>query len=69
VAPFDDSISGDTKRAFLYKDGRMLNLNEALPVNTPWTLLIANSINDDGVIVGVGQLNNQLRAFRLTPLR
>lgn len=69
VAPTDDSISGDTKRAFLYKDGRMLNLNEALPVNTPWTLLMANSINDSGVITGVGKLNNELRAFRLTPLR
>ena len=32
VAPADDSISGDTKRAFLYKGGRMLNLNDALPV-------------------------------------
>ena len=69
VAPTDDTISGDTKRAFLYKDGRILNLNEALPVNTPWTLLVANSINDSGVIVGVGMLNNQLRAFRLSPLR
>jgi probable HAF family extracellular repeat protein len=69
IAPADDSISGDTKRAFLYKDGRMLNLNEALPVGTPWTLLVAYSINDSGVIVGVGKLNNQLRAFRLTPLR
>jgi probable HAF family extracellular repeat protein len=59
----------DTSRAFLYRDGRMLDLNHALPVGTPWVLLHANSINDNGVIVGVGKRNHEFRAFMLTPLR
>jgi probable HAF family extracellular repeat protein len=65
----EEYLSGDDKRAFLYRDGKMLNLNDALPANTPWVLLQANSINDDGVIVGTGKLNGQLRGFMLTPLR
>jgi hypothetical protein len=57
----------DTSRAFLYRAGRMLDLNHALPAGTPWILLHANSINDNGVIVGVGKRNGQLRGFMLTP--
>lgn len=69
VAAVDETIAGDSRRAFLYRDGRMLNLNDAIPLNTPWVLLQANSINDNGVIVGVGTLNGEPRAFMLTPLR
>jgi probable HAF family extracellular repeat protein len=59
----------DTSRAFLYRDGRMLDLNDAVPVGTPWVLLHANSINDNGVIVGIGKRNGYFHAFMLTPLR
>ena len=69
ASPIEDRLAGDAKRAFLYRDGQMLNLNDALPLNTPWVLLQANSINDSGVIVGVGMMNNELRGFMLTPLR
>jgi probable HAF family extracellular repeat protein len=69
AAPVDESIAGDARRAFLYRDGRMLNLNDALPLSTPWVLLQANSINESGLIVGVGKRNNELRAFLLTPLQ
>jgi probable HAF family extracellular repeat protein len=65
----EEGLSGDEKRAFLYRGGRMLNLNDALPKNTPWVRLQANSINDDGVIVGTGKLNGELRGFLLTPLQ
>jgi probable HAF family extracellular repeat protein len=57
------------RRAFLYRDGRLLDLNHAIPVNSPWILMHANAISDSGVIVGYGRLNNEFRAFMLTPLR
>lgn len=69
VAVTDERFTGDEKRAFLYRNGRLLDLNDALPANSPWVLLQANSINDNGVIVGLGKLNGQLRGFMLTPLR
>jgi probable HAF family extracellular repeat protein len=69
VAPVDETIAGDAKRAFVYRNGRMLNLNDAIPLKSPWTLLQANSINDNGQIVGVGKVNNKLRGFLLTPLQ
>jgi hypothetical protein len=55
--------------AFLYSGGQMANLNSLLPPNSGWTLTEAVSINDAGQIVGVGTLNGQDRAFRLTPVR
>ena len=57
------------ERAFLYKAGRMIDLNDLIPVDADWTLEEANGINDRGQIVGLGLHHGQERAFLLTPTR
>jgi probable HAF family extracellular repeat protein len=53
-------------RAFLWQDGRMYNLNDAIPHNG-WLLLVASRINDAGEIVGRGFYHGTIRAFLLQP--
>ena len=57
------------ERAFLYRRGRMIDLNDLIPVNADWILEEASGINDRGQIVGLGQHHGQERAFLLTPTR
>jgi probable HAF family extracellular repeat protein len=56
-------------RAFLYRQGRMVDLNMRIPRDSGWVLLVANGINNRGQIVGYGRRNGQKRAFLLTPAR
>jgi probable HAF family extracellular repeat protein len=54
--------------AFLYKNGRMHDLNDLIPSNSGWELLQANGVNDAGQIVGYGNINGgRPHAFLLTP--
>ena len=69
AAATEDRFTGDQKRAFLYRDGRLLDLNDAIAPGSAWTLLQANAINDSGAIVGTGKINGETRAFLLTPLK
>ena len=69
VAPTQQTDVKQVQRAFLYRDRRMLDLNEAIPLNSGWVLFEASAINDNGAIVGLGRRNNEFRAFMLTPLR
>jgi probable HAF family extracellular repeat protein len=55
--------------AFLYRNATMVNLNTMLPPNSGWNLQFANSINEQGQIVGYGIFNGQGRAFLLDPDR
>ena len=59
--------SNETKRAFLYSDAQMYDLNNLIPANSGWTLLEAQGINTSGQIVGTGVINGQTRAFLATP--
>ena len=43
----------------------MIDLNSLLPPNSPWVLLQASGINDDGTIVGYGLINGEYHAFIL----
>ena len=53
--------------AFLYSDGRFIDLNTQVSTTTSgWTFASAHDINDSGQIVGVGLHNGQPRVFRLT---
>jgi probable HAF family extracellular repeat protein len=54
-------------RAFLWQDGRMYNLNDAIP-HDGWLLLVASRINDAGEIVGRGFYRGTIHAFLLHPL-
>jgi probable HAF family extracellular repeat protein len=69
VAMEEERFAGEKKRAFLYRNGRMLDLNETLQPGSAWVLLEATAINDNGAIAGVGKMNGETRAFLLTPLQ
>ena len=53
--------------AFLYKDGKMQDLNTLISKDADWRLEEARCINDKGQIAGTGLHSGQRRAFLLTP--
>jgi probable HAF family extracellular repeat protein len=53
--------------AVLFTQGKVVNLNNQIPANSGWVLASATSINDKGLIVGVGTYNGQQHGFLLTP--
>jgi probable HAF family extracellular repeat protein len=56
------------RRAFLYADGTMEDLNHLVRPRTRLELLVAYAINDNEQIVGVGELGDGTpQAFLLTP--
>jgi len=55
--------------AWVYRDGKMSDLNALIPRRSGWTLETATGINDRGQIVGDGLHHGQERAFLLTPIR
>jgi probable HAF family extracellular repeat protein len=55
-------------RPFLYRNGRVWDLNELIPAGTGWRLEYAVAINDRGQIVGAGRLKGgAAHAVLLTP--
>ena len=59
--------AGGERRAFLFANGTMVDLNTLLEPESGWVLLSANAINDAGQIAGEGQFAGDVRAFLLTP--
>jgi probable HAF family extracellular repeat protein len=66
VGYYYDPTRQGTYAAFLYHNGRMINLNTLLPPNSGWNLLEAYAINNNRMIVGFGTHYGQNRAFVLT---
>jgi probable HAF family extracellular repeat protein len=61
------SGSQDIYEAFLYTDaGGTVNLNDLIAPSSGWILRMGTGINDAGQIVGVGEVNGQRRAFKLS---
>ena len=62
--------SGATNRAFLWENGVMQDLNSLVGPNFPDVLIVAQHINEDGVIVGRAVLHGTTRqvAFVATPV-
>ncbi len=56
-------------RARLWKDGKVYDLNELIPADSGWELLMAERINDRGQIIGYGVWNDEDHSFLLTPVR
>ncbi len=63
------------QHAFLWTDGAMHDLNNFLPPDSGWELLVAKDINDAGEIVGWGSVDldgddifDEIHAFLLTPV-
>ena len=56
-------------RAFLRQSGQMMDLNSLVSAKSPWFLLLACSIDDNGRIVGlaVRKSNGEAHAFLATP--
>jgi probable HAF family extracellular repeat protein len=62
------SPDGYTRRAFVWADGEMFDLNNLIDPTTGWTLVEATGINDHGDIVGYGiDPDGVDRSFLLTP--
>jgi probable HAF family extracellular repeat protein len=58
---------GVLPRAFVWRDGQMLDLNTLISHESNWALILAQAINDGGQIVGGGVHNQEAHAFLLTP--
>ena len=69
----EDQNQNFVQRAFVWENGQQHELLSLLNNNTPgvgggWTeLFSASGLNDNGVIVGSGLLNGEIRGFMLTP--
>lgn len=71
-----DHATGEmTTRAFLWRNGRMVDLNDLIAPNSGWRLESATAVNNRGHIAGYGlrRASNtaqaQRRAFLLVPMR
>jgi probable HAF family extracellular repeat protein len=56
-----------TYHAFVYREGKMLDLNKLIPAGSGWVLIQAFGINNAGQIVGEGTHNGLEHGFLLTP--
>jgi probable HAF family extracellular repeat protein len=54
-------------RAFVWENGVMTDLNALIPASSGLYLLLADSINSNGEIVGLGATNSGLHGFLATP--
>jgi probable HAF family extracellular repeat protein len=57
----------DHLRAFLWENGKMINLNQLIAPDSGWTLLVASRINNNGEIIGRGYFHRSIHAFTLQP--
>ena len=55
--------------AFLYQEGKLIDLNAAIPTSSEWILRSANAINDGGEIIGTGIHKGRWSGFILRPVR
>jgi len=62
------SFTVESFRAMLWDNGTAIDLNTRIPVDSGWRLVWAGSINARGQITGRGLLNDEIRAFLLTPV-
>ena len=65
--PVQRYLDRDTSGAFVYRGGKMQDLNTLISADADWALKDAHSINDRGQIAGWGLHHGQERAFLLTP--
>jgi probable HAF family extracellular repeat protein len=65
---YRDGRGEQPRRAFLWRDGALVDLNDSVPPGSGWTLESATGINARGQIVGSGRYAGQRRAFLLTPI-
>ncbi len=61
--------ASSTAHAFLWQDGKMVDLNSLIPAGSGWVLREACGINAADQIVGDGDFKGRTRAFLLTPIK
>jgi probable HAF family extracellular repeat protein len=62
----DDGTGTFVNKAYVHQDGQMTDLMSVLTNGTGWTeLFSASAISDNGVIVGAGVYNGEIRGFVL----
>ena len=63
------NAEGNLSHGFLYTGGRLYDLADLLVPGHGWEYLTsADAINDNGQVVGYGRINEQFRAFLMTPV-
>jgi len=63
----DDGNGTFINKAYIYQNGQMTDLMTLLDNGTGWTeLFSASAISDNGIIVGAGVYNGEIRGFVLT---
>ena len=68
VVGYSTTVTGAT-HAFLYSDGRLLDLNDLIPAGSGFTLVDATGINNVGQIASFGDTSDGTEhAFLLTPV-
>jgi probable HAF family extracellular repeat protein len=67
--PYADDPNASMTATLWEKDGKLVNLNEAIPLESGWFLVTALSINDKGQITGLGIYDGQYRGFLLEPVK
>ncbi len=60
---FDSNTQLPLQHAFVYQNGAMTDLNTLIPAGSGWTISQVMSINDNGVITGIGSLNGTREIF------
>jgi probable HAF family extracellular repeat protein len=62
------TLIGLEGKAYLWKEGERIDLNQAIPVDSGWELREARGITDRGQICGSGLIGGEIHAFLLTPV-
>lgn len=62
------SDSPAVEKPFLWKNGKINDLNDLIPAGSGWVLQDALALNDSGVILGSGFLNGQYRTYLMKPI-
>ncbi|MBV8820842.1 MAG: hypothetical protein JO022_20950 [Acidobacteriaceae bacterium] len=64
VVGFSNTTGNADVHAFVWtRSGGLVDLNTLLPGGSPWVLMAANGISDQGDIVGYGTINGESHAF------
>jgi probable HAF family extracellular repeat protein len=67
IVGFSNTATSASDAMIWTQKGGMKDLNNLIPPNSGWVLVLANWINNSGQITGYGTINGENRAFLLTP--
>ena len=67
IVGYSNTASSTSDAMIWTQKGGMKDLNDLIPPNSGWVLVLANWINNKGQITGYGTINGENHAFLLTP--